>query len=120
MAMAKDTTEEKQEGAERAYRGDARASLSAAGEEALEQASEALHGLRSAIDEASHTLRELSRSGEEWAKHAEGRAREIGKGLRGQGERAVGGVARQVEQNPLTSLAIAFALGFLCAAMARR
>ena len=87
---------------------------------AFEQASAALSGLRSAIDQASHTLRELSRAGEKWAKDAEGRAIEIGKGLRGHGERAVGGVARQVEQNPLASLAIAFALGFLCAIVARR
>ena len=90
------------------------------GAAAFEEASAALSGLRSAIDQASHTLRELSRAGEKWAKDAEGRAIEIGKGLRGHGERAVGGVARQVEQNPLASLAIAFALGFLCATLARR
>jgi ElaB/YqjD/DUF883 family membrane-anchored ribosome-binding protein len=84
------------------------------------QADEALHGLRSAIDQASHTLRELSRAGEEWAKDAEARTLAIGKGWRGHGQRAAGGVARQVEQNPLTSLAVAFALGLLCAAMARR
>jgi hypothetical protein len=87
---------------------------------AFEQASAALSGLRSAIEQASHTLRELSRAGEKWAKDAEGRAIEIGKGLRGKGARAVGGVARQVEQNPLASLAIAFALGCLCATVARR
>jgi hypothetical protein len=55
-----------------------------------------------------------------WAKDAEGRAIEIGKGLRGHGARAAGGVAHQVEQNPLASLAIAFVLGFLCATLARR
>jgi len=60
----------------------------------FERASAALTGLRSAIDQASHTLRELSRAGEKWAKDAEGRAIEIGKGLRGQGARAVVGVAR--------------------------
>ena len=84
---------------------------------AIEQASAALTGLRSAIDHASRSLRELSRAGEEWA---EGRAVEIGKGLRSQGERAVGGVARQVEHNPLASVAVAFVLGFLCATLARR
>jgi hypothetical protein len=117
-------TQEKAEGAERrsppeahADAGGGEANRSAA---AFEQASAALSGLRSAIDQASHTLRELSRAGEKWAKDAEGRAIEIGKGLRGHGERAVGGVARQVEQNPLASLAIAFALGFLCATLARR
>jgi ElaB/YqjD/DUF883 family membrane-anchored ribosome-binding protein len=115
--MAKDKMEEQQDGSRS---GDGRATLTADGEEAFEQAGEALHGLRAAIDQTAKTLRELSRAGEEWAKQAEGRALEIGKGLRGQGERAVGGVARQVEQNPLTSVAIAFALGLLCAAAARR
>jgi hypothetical protein len=42
---------------------------------------------------------------------------EIGKGLKSQGERTVGGVARQVEQNPLASAAVAFALGGLCATL---
>jgi ElaB/YqjD/DUF883 family membrane-anchored ribosome-binding protein len=87
---------------------------------AIEQASAALSGLRAAIDHASRSLRELSRAGEKWAGDAEGRAIEIGKGLRSQGESAVGGVARQVEQNPLASLAVAFAVGFLCATLARR
>jgi ElaB/YqjD/DUF883 family membrane-anchored ribosome-binding protein len=116
--------QEKAEGAECRSPREARAEV--AGDEAngsaaaFEQASAALSGLRSAIDQASHTLRELSRAGEKWAKDAEQRAIEIGKGLRGHGERAVGGVARQVEQNPLASLAIAFAVGFLCAILARR
>jgi ElaB/YqjD/DUF883 family membrane-anchored ribosome-binding protein len=118
--MAKETIEKKQEGAERAQDGDARAALTAAGGEALEQAKEASQALRAAIDQASHTLRALRRASEGWARHAEGRTGEIGKGSRGPGERAVGGVARQVEQNPLTSVAIAFAVGFLCAAAARR
>jgi hypothetical protein len=114
--------EEKADGAERRPRREARADVAggeANGNAAAEQASAALVGLGSAIDKASRSLRELSRAGEEWAKTAEGRAIEIGKDLRGRGERAVGGVARQVEQNPLASVAIAFALGFLCAALAR-
>jgi hypothetical protein len=89
------------------------------GNAAAEQATVARSGLRSAIDRASCGWRQLTRTGEEWARDAEGRAIEIGKGLRGQGERAVGGVSRQVEQNPLASVAIAFALGVLCAALAR-
>jgi ElaB/YqjD/DUF883 family membrane-anchored ribosome-binding protein len=114
--MAKETvTEEKQDGAARPAGGEANGDVAD-----FAEANEALHGLRSAIDQASRSLRELSRTGEQWAKDAEGRALEIGKELRGHGGRAVGGVARQVEQNPLTSLAIAFALGFLCAAVARR
>jgi ElaB/YqjD/DUF883 family membrane-anchored ribosome-binding protein len=84
---------------------------------AIDRASETL---RPAVNRASETLRNLGRTGEEWAKDAEGRAAEIGKGLRDQGERALGQLARRVEQNPLTSLTIAFALGFLCAALARR
>jgi hypothetical protein len=117
-------TEHKADGAAYPPPGDAQGDP--AGDEAkggagtFEQAGAALTRLRSAIDQTSHTLRELSRAGEKWAKDAEGRAIEIGKGLRGQGARAVGGVARQVEQNPLASLAVAFALGFLCATLARR
>jgi hypothetical protein len=80
-----------------------------------EQASAEHFGLRAAIDRASSGLRGLTRAGEEWAEGLE-----IGKGLREQGARAVGGVARQVEQNPLASIAIAFALGFLCAAAVTR
>jgi hypothetical protein len=113
------TTEEKRDGAWPS--GDAENGGAQAAEQANEaQANEALHGLRAAIDQASRSLRELSRTGEQWARDAEGRALEIGKGLRGQGERAIGGVTRQVEQNPLTSLALAFVLGFLCAAVTRR
>jgi hypothetical protein len=108
------TTEERQDGAWST--GDAENG----GTPATEQANEALHGLRAAIDQASRSLRELSRTGEQWARDAQGQALEIGKGLRGQGEKAIGGVTRQVEQNPLTSLALAFVLGFLCAAVTRR
>ena len=48
------------------------------------------------------------------------RAREMAQGLRTQGEQAVGTVSRQVEQNPMMSLAIAFAMGYLLATMTRR
>jgi len=40
--------------------------------------------------------------------------------LRNQGQRAVAGVSQQVEHNPLTSLAVAFALGWLIATLIRR
>jgi len=40
--------------------------------------------------------------------------------LRSQGERAVGTVSQQVEHNPVTSLAVAFVVGFICATMLRR
>jgi hypothetical protein len=84
---------------------------------AAEQASATRSGLRAAIDRASCSVRGWTRAGEEWA---EGRAIELGKGLRDQGARAAGGVARQVEQNPLASVAIAFVLGFVCAALVGR
>ena len=44
----------------------------------------------------------------------------MAKELRAQGERAVGSVSEQVEHNPMTSLAIAFAVGFLVASLVRR
>jgi len=48
------------------------------------------------------------------------RARYVAKELRSQGERAVGTVSQQVEHNPVTSLAVAFAVGFICASLIRR
>jgi ElaB/YqjD/DUF883 family membrane-anchored ribosome-binding protein len=117
--------EEKLEEAESRLRGTARAALSDGGEEngdasGFELAERGLRGLRAAVDHAANSLRGLSRTGEEWAKDAQDRTVAIGKGLRSQGERAVDGVSRQVEQNPLASLAVAFALGFLCAAAITR
>ena len=44
----------------------------------------------------------------------------MAQGLRVQGEQTVGTVSRQVEQNPMMSLAIAFAMGYLLATMTRR
>ena len=86
----------------------------------VEGASEAMQGLRSVIEQASQTLRKLTEAGERWAKEGEHRASDIAKGLATEGERAIGGVSRQVEQNPLISLAVAFALGFICATVIRR
>ncbi len=40
--------------------------------------------------------------------------------LREQGERAVGTVSETVEHNPLTSMAVAFAVGFLVASLVKR
>jgi ElaB/YqjD/DUF883 family membrane-anchored ribosome-binding protein len=87
---------------------------------AVEGASEAMQGLRSVIEQASQTLRKLTEAGERWARESEHRASDIAKELVTEGERAIGGVSRQVEQNPLISLAVAFALGFLCASLTRR
>jgi hypothetical protein len=47
-------------------------------------------------------------------------ARDALQELRSQGERASGAVWQQVERHPITSLAIAFALGYLAAILIRR
>jgi ElaB/YqjD/DUF883 family membrane-anchored ribosome-binding protein len=102
------------------------------------QAGEALEGLRSVVDQASRAVRDLTQASQQWSQIVQERARDMGQELRSQGERAlagmsqqaqelrtqggraVAGVSQQVEQNPLTSLAIAFALGYLAATLIRR
>ena len=84
------------------------------------EAGEATEKLRSGIEQASGALRDLTQAGEHWAYGLQGRARDMAKELRSQGERAVGTVSRQVEHNPVTSLAVAFVVGFICATMLRR
>ena len=83
------------------------------------QATEALEGLRSVIEQVSKALRDLTQASGQWAQGAD-RAREMAQGFRTQGEQAVGTVSRQVEQNPMMSLAVAFAMGYLLATMTRR
>jgi ElaB/YqjD/DUF883 family membrane-anchored ribosome-binding protein len=83
------------------------------------QATEAVERFRSVIDQASQALRDLSQATGQWAPTAD-RAREVAQGLRSQGEQAVGTMSKQVEQNPMISVAIAFALGYLLASMTRR
>ena len=84
-----------------------------------QQASQAIEGLRSVIEQASQVLRELTQAGSQWVQNTD-RAREMAQGLRVQGEQAVGTVSRQVEQNPMMSLAVAFAMGYLLATLTRR
>jgi ElaB/YqjD/DUF883 family membrane-anchored ribosome-binding protein len=84
-----------------------------------QQASQALEGLRSVVDQASQVLRDLTQAGGQWVQNND-RTREMAQGLRVQGEQAVGTVSRQVEQNPMMSLAVAFAMGYLLATMTRR
>ena len=84
-----------------------------------QQTSQALEGLRSVIEQASQVLRELTQAGTQWVQNTD-RAREMAQGLRAQGEQAVGTVSRQVEQNPIISLAVAFAMGYLMATLTRR
>jgi len=84
------------------------------------QAAEAIDKLRSGIDQASRAMRDLTQVSGHWAQDVQERAFEAAKGLRSQGERAVGTVSQQVEHNPLASLAVAFAVGFICATLIRR
>jgi ElaB/YqjD/DUF883 family membrane-anchored ribosome-binding protein len=84
------------------------------------QASDAVEKLRSVVDQASRSIRDLTHASEQWAQTAQERASEMAKELRTQGERAVGTVSQQVEHNPLASLAVAFAVGFLVASLVRR
>jgi ElaB/YqjD/DUF883 family membrane-anchored ribosome-binding protein len=83
------------------------------------QATETLERLRSVVDQASQSLRELAQATGQWVQSSD-RARDMAQGLRTQGEQYVGTVSRQVEQNPMISVAIAFALGYLLASMTRR
>jgi ElaB/YqjD/DUF883 family membrane-anchored ribosome-binding protein len=123
---------EKQESGTRLLGSEAR------GGDGFGQVTETLEGLRSVIDQASRAVRDLTQASQQWTQLAQERAREMGQDLRTQGERAfagvsqqaqelrtqggraVAGVSQQVEQNPLTSVAIAFALGYLLATLTRR
>ena len=84
------------------------------------EASEAIERLRSGIDQASRAMRDLTQVGEHWAHGVQDRARNMAKELRGQSDRAVGAVSQQVEHNPPASLAVALAVGFICASLIRR
>jgi ElaB/YqjD/DUF883 family membrane-anchored ribosome-binding protein len=82
-----------------------------------QRASEAIEMLRSGIDQATRAMHDLTETSGDLVQRAGGVARD----LRKQSERAVTTVTHQVEQNPLTSLAVAFAVGFIvCAALIRR
>jgi ElaB/YqjD/DUF883 family membrane-anchored ribosome-binding protein len=123
---------EKQESGNRSSVGEPR------GGDGSGQAAEALEGLRSVIDQASRAVRDLTQASQQWTQTAQERARDIGQELRSQGERAlagvsqqahelrnqgeraVTGVSQQVEQHPLTSLVLAFGLGYLLATLIRR
>ncbi len=84
-----------------------------------QQASQAIEGLRSVIEQASQVLRDLTQAGSQWMQNTD-RAREMAQGLRTQGEQYVGTVSRQVEQNPMISIGVAFAMGYLLATLTRR
>ena len=84
-----------------------------------QQASQAIEGLRSVIEQASQVLRDLTQAGNQWVQNSD-RAREVAQGMRNQGEQYVGTVSRQVEQNPMISIGVAFAMGYLLATLTRR
>jgi ElaB/YqjD/DUF883 family membrane-anchored ribosome-binding protein len=84
------------------------------------EAAETIERLRSGIDQASRAMRDLTQVSGDWAHGVQERVRDMAKELSSQGERAVGTVSRQVEHNPLTSLAVAFAVGVICASLIRR
>jgi ElaB/YqjD/DUF883 family membrane-anchored ribosome-binding protein len=81
-----------------------------------QKASEAMEMLRSGIDQATRAMRELTDASGDLVQRAGGMAKD----LRKQSERAASTLSHQVEQNPLTSLAIAFAVGFMFASLIRR
>jgi ElaB/YqjD/DUF883 family membrane-anchored ribosome-binding protein len=114
---------EREESGGRAVVGDPNAGRTDGGDSGVtalgEQASQALDGLRSVIDQATQALRHLTQAGGQWMQNGD-RAREMAQGLRVQGEQAVGTVSRQVEQNPMISIAVAFAMGYLLATLTRR
>jgi ElaB/YqjD/DUF883 family membrane-anchored ribosome-binding protein len=83
-------------------------------------ATKAVERLRSGIDQASSAMRDLTQVGGDWAQSLQERALDMTKELRSQGDRAVGTVSQQVEHHPLASLAVAFAMGFICASLIRR
>lgn len=84
------------------------------------QARETLDRLRALLDQASQMLRDIGQQSGQWTQSAQNRAGEMARQLRDQSGLAVGSVSRQIEQNPLTSIGIAFAVGFVCAALIRR
>jgi ElaB/YqjD/DUF883 family membrane-anchored ribosome-binding protein len=106
--------------AEKQETGDRSGGKDGAGESGFSQASEAVEKLRSVVDQASRSFRDLTQASEQWAHTAQERAAEMAKELRTQGERAVGSVSEQVEHYPLASLTVAFAVGFLVASLVRR
>ncbi len=86
----------------------------------LRQATEAIDKLRSRINEVSQSMRDLTKVSEQWVEGTQGRVRDMAVQLRNQGERAVSTVSQQVEHNPLTSLAVVFALGCVLGTLIRR
>jgi len=81
------------------------------------QATEAVEKLRTVVDQASRSIKDMTLASEQWAQE---HARDAAKVLRDRGGQAVSTVSETVEHNPLTSLAVAFAVGFLVASLIKR
>jgi ElaB/YqjD/DUF883 family membrane-anchored ribosome-binding protein len=86
----------------------------------VRQATDAVEKLRTVVDQASRSIGEFTQASGQWAQQAQQRATEMAKELQAQSERAASTVSQQVEAYPLTSLAIAFGVGFLVANLVRR
>jgi ElaB/YqjD/DUF883 family membrane-anchored ribosome-binding protein len=88
------------------------------------QLGEALDRLRALADQTSQILRDLTQQSGQWTQMAQNRAGDVAKQIRDQGGAAFGTVSRQIEDNPLPSVGIAFgaafALGMLTGALAFR
>ncbi len=110
------------EGGNGSLLGDAQAKISEMRDSAQDtmnapQTRETLDRLRGLIDQASQTLRDIGTQSGEWTQAAQNRAGEMARQVRDQSGVAVDSVSRQIERNPLTSIGIAFAIGFVCAAL---
>jgi ElaB/YqjD/DUF883 family membrane-anchored ribosome-binding protein len=87
---------------------------------AMRQATDAVERLRTVVEQATTAVRDLSEASAGWAQDAQGRARDMAKDVRDQSERAVGAMARQVEEYPLTSIVVAAGVGFMLGMMMQR
>jgi ElaB/YqjD/DUF883 family membrane-anchored ribosome-binding protein len=84
------------------------------------QATEAMEKLRTVVDQASKSIKDWTQLGQQWAQNAPGRAQEMAQQMREQSGKAVGTMSETVEQNPLASMAVAFAVGFLLASLIKK
>jgi ElaB/YqjD/DUF883 family membrane-anchored ribosome-binding protein len=77
------------------------------------QLGEALDRLRALADQTSQILRDLTQQSGQWTQLAQNRASDMAKQIRDQGGAAFGTVSRQIEDNPLPSVGIAFGAAFV-------
>ena len=99
---------------------EAREVASEASSYAMKQATDAMERFRGVVDQATNTLRDLTQNSGEWARVAQVRAGEMASQVRDQSQWAVGTISRQVEQYPMTSLVVAFGVGWMIGMASRR